>query len=104
MAERKNKHIAKVARALFNEKEMSEYYWAEATHAAVYIKKRTHSGAIHGMTPGEKFIEKKIELSHPKVVGCLAYVHIPDELRSKMDPKAEKCVFIGYSLEQKGYV
>ena len=35
--------------------------------------------------------------------GCLAYVHIPDELRSKLDPKAKKCVFIGYSLEQKGY-
>ncbi len=35
--------------------------------------------------------------------GCIAYVHVPDELRTKLDPKAEKCVFIGYSLEQKGY-
>ena len=42
-------------------------------------------------------------MSHLKVFGCIAYVHIPDELRSKLDPKAEKCVFVGYSLEQKGY-
>ena len=35
--------------------------------------------------------------------GCIAYVHVPDELRTKLDPKAEKCIFIGYSLEQKGY-
>jgi hypothetical protein len=35
--------------------------------------------------------------------GCIAYVHVPDELRTKLDLKAEKCVFIGYSLEQKGY-
>ena len=28
---------------------------------------------------------------------------MPDELRTKLNPKAEKCVFIGYSLEQKGY-
>ena len=26
-----------------------------------------------------------------------------DELRTKLDRKVEKCVFIGYSLEQKGY-
>ena len=38
-----------------------------------------------------------------KVFGCIAYVHVPDELRTKLDPKAEKCVFIGYSLEKKGY-
>ena len=35
--------------------------------------------------------------------GCIACVHVPDELRTKLDPKAEKCIFIGYSLEQKGY-
>ncbi len=35
--------------------------------------------------------------------GCIAYVHVPDEKRSKLDPKTEKCIFIGYSLEQKGY-
>ena len=30
-------------------------------------------------------------------------MHVPDELQTKPDPKAEKCVFIGYSLEKKGY-
>ncbi len=35
--------------------------------------------------------------------GCIAYLHVPNEKRSKLDPKAKKCIFIGYSLEQKGY-
>ena len=42
-------------------------------------------------------------MSHLKVFGCIAYVHVPDELHRKLDPKAEKCIFVGYSLEQKGY-
>ena len=86
-----------------NEKEMPEHYWAEVVHAVVYIMNRTPTIAIHCMTPEEKFTSKKPDLSHLKVFGCLAYVHIQDEMRSKLDPKVEKCVFIGYSLEQKGY-
>ena len=30
-------------------------------------------------------------------------MHIPDEKRQKLNPKSEKCILIGYSLEQKGY-
>ncbi len=30
-------------------------------------------------------------------------MHVPDEKRSKLDLKAKKCIFIRYSLEQKGY-
>jgi hypothetical protein len=55
------------------------------------------------MTPEEKFTRKKSDVSHLRVFGCIAYVHVPDEKRSKLDPKAEKCIFIGYSSEQKGY-
>jgi len=55
------------------------------------------------MTLEEKFTDKKPDLSHFRVFGCIAYVHVLDEKRSKLDPKAEKCIFIGYSLEQKGY-
>ncbi|MCO5574122.1 hypothetical protein L7F22_027901 [Adiantum nelumboides] len=64
---------------------------------------RTPTAAIHNVTPEEKFFGKKPDLGHLKVFGCIAYVHVPDELRTKLDSKAEKCIFIGYSLEQKGY-
>jgi hypothetical protein len=35
--------------------------------------------------------------------SCIPYTHVPDEKKSKLNPKVEKCIFIGYSLEQKGY-
>jgi hypothetical protein len=37
------------------------------------------------------------------VFGCITYVYVLDEKRSKLDLKAKKCIFIRYSLEQKGY-
>ena len=100
VAERKNRHIAEVARALMNEKNMPHYFWAEAV---VYIMNRTPTAAVHGMTPEQKFTGTKPNVAHLKVFGCIAYVHVPDEVRTKLDPKAENCIFIGYSLEQKGY-
>jgi hypothetical protein len=51
------------------------------------------------MTPKEKFTGKKPDVSHLKVFGCIAYVHVPNQKKSKLDPKVEKCIFIGYSLE-----
>jgi len=36
--------------------------------------------------------------------GYIAYVYVLDKKRSKLDPKAKKCIFIGYSLEKKRYI
>jgi len=88
---------------MLNEKNLPNYFWAEAVAIAVYIMNRTPTMAIHGMTPEEKLTSKKPTVSHLRVFGCIAYVHVPEEKRSKLDPIAEKCIFIGYSSEQKGY-
>ncbi|MCO5562169.1 hypothetical protein L7F22_041442 [Adiantum nelumboides] len=64
---------------------------------------RMPTAAVHDMNPEEKFTGKKPDVLHFKVFGYIAYVHVPDELRTKLDPKAKKCVFIGYSVEPKGY-
>jgi hypothetical protein len=88
---------------MLNEKNLRNDFWVEAVATRVYIMNRTPTTVVHGMTPEEKFTFKKPDVSHLKVLGCIAYVHVPDEKRSKLDPKAEKCLFIRYSLEQKGY-
>jgi transposase InsO family protein len=103
VVERKNRHITEIACGMLNEKNLPNYFWAEAVVTSVYTMYRTPIAAIHGMTPEEKFTSKKLNVSHLRVFGCIAYVHVPDEKRSKLDPKAEKCIFIGYSLDQKGY-
>ena len=53
------------------------------------------------MTPYELWFSKKPKLSFLKVWGCDAYVK---KLQlDKLEPKSEKCVFIGYPKETVGY-
>jgi hypothetical protein len=42
-------------------------------------------------------------VAHLQVFGCDAFVHVPEEKRSKLDKKAIKCIFIGYKEGMKGY-
>jgi transposase InsO family protein len=76
VVERKNMHIAKITRAMLNEKNLSNYFWVEAVATIVYIMNRTPTATVHGMTPEEKFTGKKPDVSHLKVFGCIAYVHV----------------------------
>ena len=51
----------------------------------------------------ELYFGTKPNLRHLRVFGSIAYVHVPREKRRKLDAKAEKCILVGYSDEQKGY-
>ena len=75
----------------------------EAMSTAIYIINRTPIAVVHNVTPKERYSDKKPDLSHLKVFCCICYVHVSDELRTKLDAKDEKCIFLGYSLEHKGY-
>lgn len=42
-------------------------------------------------------------MGHLCVFGCMAYAHVPDSERRKLDKKSRKMRFVGYSLTSKGY-
>ena len=54
-------------------------------------------------TPYQAWVSKIPSLTHLKVFGCDAFVHIPKERRQKLKHKSEKCIFIGHKNGVKGY-
>jgi hypothetical protein len=70
---------------------------------ACYLVNRSPSSALDDKTPHEVWSGKKPSLQHLKVFGFDAYVHAPKKNRSKLDKRAEKCIFIGYKDGVKGY-
>ena len=75
-------------------------FWGYALETAAFTLNRAPSKSVE-MTPYELWFGKKPKLSFLKVWGCDGYVKNlqPD----KLEPKSEKCVFIGYPKETVGY-
>jgi hypothetical protein len=96
---RKNMHFVKITHAMLNEKNLPNYFWIKIVVIAIYIMNQTPKTIVHGMTSKKKFTSKKPNVSHFKLFVCIAYVDVLNEKKSILDPKAEKCIFIGYSLE-----
>eukprot|EP00253_Pinus_taeda_P028656 PITA_28656 len=103
VAERKNRTIMDMARSMLKEKQLPNDYWAEVVNCAAYILNRCPTKVVMNRVPEEAWSGRKQGVTHMKVFGCVAYAHIPDQLRRKLDSKEEKCIFIGYSEKSKAY-
>jgi hypothetical protein len=101
-AERLNRVLLERTRAVLAESGLTQNLWAEALVTVNYARNRTPVSA-HGKTPWEMFTGQKPTVSHMRVFGCTAYIHVPKEKRNKLDPVSVKGVFLGYEPNTKGY-
>ena len=56
-----------------------------------------------GETPKDCFSGKKPEVSHFQIFGSLTYSHVLSEKRTKLEPTAEKGIFVGYDETSKAF-
>jgi hypothetical protein len=103
VAERKNRSIVGAARAMIHDQGLPLFLWAEACNTAVYLQNRSPHRALGNVTPDEAFTGQKPQVGHLCIFGCVTYSFIPKELRKKMEPTAEKGIFVGYSEVSKAY-
>ncbi|KAM2668187.1 hypothetical protein EV2_019802 [Malus domestica] len=103
VAERKNRDILEKTRALMLQMNVPKRFWSQGVMAAVYIINRLPSRVLDFKSPLEVMKGRKIDLSHLRVFGCVCFTHVQPHHRDKLDPRALKCIFLGYSSTQKGY-
>jgi hypothetical protein len=75
----------------------------KALGSACYLVNPSPSLSLDEKTLHKVWIGKKPSLTHLRVIGCDAYVHVPKENKNKLDKKDKKCIFIGYKYGMKGY-
>ena len=100
VSERHNRTLLNVVQSMMFLTDLPISFWDHALETAAFTLNRAPSKSVE-TTPYELWFGKKPKLSFLKVWGCDAYVKKlqPD----KLEPKSEKCVFIGYPKETVGY-
>ncbi|GKD38246.1 retrovirus-related pol polyprotein from transposon TNT 1-94, partial [Tanacetum coccineum] len=82
---------------------MPKEFWAEAVQCAVYIQNRCPHVKLVDKTPQEIRSGVKPTVSHFRVFGSVAYAHVPDQTRKKLDDKSKMYIFIGYDERTKAF-
>jgi hypothetical protein len=100
-AERKNRTIMEMVRSMLATQHLSIEYLVEAVSNSVYIMNRCLTKNVKNNVPQESWTGMKHNVVHLKVFGFVAYAHVSDELRKKIDNKGQKCIFVGYSEDVK---
>ena len=81
---------------------LRDKFLAEAVECAAYIRNPTRTFATKGnKSPLDSWSGKKPDILHLNVFRCMAYTHVPDAQKKKLDKKAMKLQFGGYSVQSK---
>lgn len=102
VAERANRTLVELGRAMMSQSNLAEHFWAEAISTAAYVRNRCITKILNNKTPMEIWSGKKPNVAHLRVFGCKAIV-LDKTHHSKFKPKGKECIFLGYSLVSKAY-
>jgi hypothetical protein len=103
ISERKNHDLLEKTQAIMLKMNVPKGFWSYGVRTATYLVNRLPSRVLDFKSPLEVLQNKISDVSHIKVFGCTCFMHLPATHRDKLDPRASKCIFLGYSTTKKGY-
>ena len=102
-AERLNRTLIEGVHTMLADSKLPHKFWAEALSTYAYLRNRSPTKLLSGITPHEAWYGSKPDVSSIRIFGCSAYAHVPKVERRKLDFKARGCIMLGYGTTQKGY-
>ena len=82
---------------------LSNGFWIYAVKAKLHTYNVTPIKHTDYKTLKELWSGQKPNISHLRVFGCLAWVHIQKKRRHKLQSKSKAMIFVGYEPGSKGY-
>lgn len=104
VAERLNRTLVELVRAMLHHKSLPKLFWAEALCTAMHVRNRvTTRGLGARTTPYEVLFQRKPNLSYLRVFGSTCWYTLPRDNVDKLDPRAREAIMIGYARGSRGY-
>ena len=93
-----NHTLVEIVRSMLVDAKLPHRFWTEALSTAAYLINRSPTKTLGDI---KVWYGNKPSVKHLKVFGCAAYSHVAKD--EKLNPKAKKCIFLGYAAQRKGY-
>lgn len=103
VVERKHRHLLETTRALYHQSHVPLSFWFDCILCAVHLINRMPLTTLQNLSPYEKLFSKKPSYDYLKSFGFLCFASTLKRHRHKFLPRADKSIFLGYSVHQKGY-
>ncbi|KAK8590161.1 hypothetical protein V6N12_024544 [Hibiscus sabdariffa] len=100
VSERRNRTLLDMVRSMMSHTDLPTSFWGYALETAAFTLNRVPSKSVQ-KTPHEMWTGRRPNMSFMKIWGCKAYVK--HQMSTKLEPKSEKCTFVGYPKETKRY-
>ncbi|GBE87024.1 hypothetical protein SCP_1002700 [Sparassis crispa] len=97
VAERFNRTLLELARAMLIARKLPNFLWAEAVAYAAYLRNRAPTKALCGKTPEEAWTGKKPNVAHLREFGSDVWILTEGQNLSKLEPKSKKHTFVGFA-------
>jgi hypothetical protein len=93
-----------MARAMMNERDISQKFWLEVVHLVVYILNKAHLRPNNDKTPHELWFGRPSSIKHFKVFGSKCYINNDDDHLINVHSRYDEGILLGYSMNSKGYI
>ena len=100
VSKRRNRTLLDMVRSMMSRTDLPISFWGYELETVTFLLNIIPSKAVE-KTPYELWTGKRLGLSFLKIWDCEAYVK--RQASNKLASKYDKCLFVGYPKETKGY-
>jgi hypothetical protein len=101
--ELKHRHIVEIGLTFLAHASVPFRFWSDDFFTASFLINRMPTCLLKIKTPIKQLFNEPTDYTFLKVFGCACWPHTRPYNQRKLEFHSQKCVFLGYSSQHKGY-